>query len=195
MPLLLATGACSLLDCESRRTQLALACCADTASRRMASSRLVLTATRALPKQLDLLCCYVSSNLQPSALVASTCTETGGTGLQIDRNVEREVMYHSQLHHANVVGFKRVFNTQESLCLVLEYANGGELFDKVKSAGCFKEDMARFFFQQLLSGAEYLHECGVAHRDLKLECAPSTSAARGGHPQCLTLAFAVTFCP
>ena len=63
----------------------------------------------------------------------------------------------------------QVFLTDEHLGLALEYANGGELFERVKAAGRFEEDMARFFFQQLLAGVQYCHENGVAHRDLKLE--------------------------
>jgi serine/threonine-protein kinase SRK2 len=63
----------------------------------------------------------------------------------------------------------QVFLTPDYLGLCLEYANGGELFERVKAAGRFEEDMARFFFQQLLAGVQHCHECGVAHRDLKLE--------------------------
>jgi Protein kinase domain len=63
----------------------------------------------------------------------------------------------------------QVFLTDEHLGLCLEFANGGELFERVKAAGRFEEDMARFFFQQLLAGVHHCHECGVAHRDLKLE--------------------------
>jgi serine/threonine protein kinase len=46
----------------------------------------------------------------------------------------------------------------------LECATGGELFNKVKASGRFDEDMARFFFQQLIQGVQYCHENGVAHR-------------------------------
>ena len=39
----------------------------------------------------------------------------------------------------------------------MEYAAGGELFDRIVKAGRFSEDEARFFFQQLISGVGYCH--------------------------------------
>ncbi|CAK9144515.1 unnamed protein product [Ilex paraguariensis] len=51
----------------------------------------------------------------------------------------------------------------------MEYASGGELFERICNAGRFSEDEARFFFQQLTSGVSYCHAMQVCHRDLKLE--------------------------
>ncbi|CAN0927794.1 Serine/threonine-protein kinase SRK2E [Linum grandiflorum] len=51
----------------------------------------------------------------------------------------------------------------------MEYASGGELFERICNAGRFSEDEARFFFQQLISGVSYCHAMQVCHRDLKLE--------------------------
>ncbi|XVF59486.1 hypothetical protein PTKIN_Ptkin07bG0279700 [Pterospermum kingtungense] len=51
----------------------------------------------------------------------------------------------------------------------MEYASGGELFERICAAGRFNEDEARFFFQQLISGVSYCHAMQVCHRDLKLE--------------------------
>jgi serine/threonine-protein kinase SRK2 len=51
----------------------------------------------------------------------------------------------------------------------MEYAAGGELFERICSAGRFSEDEARFFFQQLISGVSYCHSMEICHRDLKLE--------------------------
>ncbi|EFC42108.1 predicted protein [Naegleria gruberi] len=61
------------------------------------------------------------------------------------------------------------------LCLVLEYANGGDVFsiiehyDETTPLGHMKEEQARFYFKQIVHGVLYMHRCGVCHRDLKPE--------------------------
>ncbi|KAK8367954.1 hypothetical protein V6Z12_A01G007000 [Gossypium hirsutum] len=51
----------------------------------------------------------------------------------------------------------------------MEYAAGGELFERICNAGRFSKDEAQFFFQQLISGVSYCHSMQICHRDLKLE--------------------------
>jgi|TARA_B100001758_G_scaffold238593_1_gene241948 serine/threonine-protein kinase SRK2 len=90
-------------------------------------------------------------------------------GDKIDENVKRELVNHRLLDHPNIIRFVEVLLTPTHLAIVMEYAAGGELFDRICGKGRFHEDEARFFFQQLISGLEYCHGHGVAHRDLKLE--------------------------
>ncbi|TYJ08127.1 hypothetical protein E1A91_A11G053200v1 [Gossypium mustelinum] len=90
-------------------------------------------------------------------------------GDKIDENVRREIINHRSLRHPNIVRFKEVILTPTHLAIVMEYASGGELFERICAAGRFNEDEARFFFQQLLSGVSYCHAMQVCHRDLKLE--------------------------
>ncbi|XP_054788785.1 serine/threonine-protein kinase SAPK2 isoform X2 [Prosopis cineraria] len=78
-------------------------------------------------------------------------------GHKIDENVQREIMNHRSLKHPNIVRFKEVLLTPTHLAIVMEYAAGGELFERICSAGRFSEDEARFFFQQLISGVSYCH--------------------------------------
>ncbi|OMO56745.1 hypothetical protein CCACVL1_26314 [Corchorus capsularis] len=90
-------------------------------------------------------------------------------GDKIDENVQREIINHRSLRHPNIVRFKEVILTPTHLAIVMEYASGGELFERICAAGRFNEDEARFFFQQLISGVSYCHAMQVCHRDLKLE--------------------------
>ncbi|KAL9253027.1 Serine/threonine-protein kinase SRK2I-like protein [Drosera capensis] len=90
-------------------------------------------------------------------------------GDKIDDNVRREIVNHRSLRHPNIIRFKEVILTPTHLAIVMEYASGGELFERICNAGRFSEDEARFFFQQLISGVSYCHAMQVCHRDLKLE--------------------------
>jgi 5'-AMP-activated protein kinase catalytic alpha subunit len=53
--------------------------------------------------------------------------------------------------------------------MVLEYVNGGELFEKIALKRKLSEKEGRKLFQQLMDAVSYCHEKGVYHRDLKPE--------------------------
>ncbi|KAM0909325.1 hypothetical protein ACQ4PT_014898 [Festuca glaucescens] len=90
-------------------------------------------------------------------------------GHRIDENVYREIVNHRSLRHPNIVQFIEVILTPTHLAIVMEYASGGELFERIVDRGRFSEDEARYFFQQLICGVSYCHHMQICHRDLKLE--------------------------
>ena len=55
--------------------------------------------------------------------------------VQIDKNVEREILVHSQLEHPLIVGFKRVFLTPTHLGIALQYAEGATVPQAQQTAG------------------------------------------------------------
>nr|CAA06503.1 protein kinase [Craterostigma plantagineum] len=105
-------------------------------------------------------------NKETKELVAMKYIERGH---KIDENVAREIINHRSLRHPNIIRFKEVVLTPTHLAIVMEYAAGGELFERICNAGRFSEDEARYFFQQLICGVHYCHALQICHRDLKLE--------------------------
>ncbi|KAL3134245.1 Serine/threonine-protein kinase srk2h [Trebouxia sp. C0009 RCD-2024] len=71
--------------------------------------------------------------------------------------------------HCGEVFSTTVFVTSQYLAIVMEYAAGGDMFEHVVRKGYLQESEARWFFQQLLVGVDYVHRMGVANRDIKLE--------------------------
>ena len=55
------------------------------------------------------------------------------------------------------------------MMIVQELAIAGELFGLLMHTGPLSEDVARYYFRQMLEGLEHCHSNGVVHRDLKPE--------------------------
>ena len=68
-----------------------------------------------------------------------------------------------------MVQLYEVIDAAEAIYLVMEYADGGELFDFIVAHGRLQETQACHIFRQILLGVDACHAMGVAHRDLKPE--------------------------
>ncbi|KAF8661852.1 hypothetical protein HU200_056811 [Digitaria exilis] len=89
--------------------------------------------------------------------------------LRIDDQIRREIGTLKLLKHPNVVRLHEVAASKAKIYMVLEFVNGGELFDKIAIKKKLSEHEGRKLFQQLIDGVSYCHEKGVYHRDLKPE--------------------------
>jgi len=82
--------------------------------------------------------------------------------------IKREISIMRLVRHPNIIHLYEVMATKTKIYFVVEYAKGGELFNKV-SKGKLKEDVARRYFQQLINAVDFCHSRGVYHRDIKPE--------------------------
>ena len=88
--------------------------------------------------------------------------------------VARELHILKLIRHPHIiqlyeVSLTQIIETPTKLFLIMEFANGGELFDFIVASSRLKESLACRLFLQLISGIEYIHQLGVVHRDLKPE--------------------------
>ncbi|XP_028318570.1 calcium/calmodulin-dependent protein kinase kinase 2 [Gouania willdenowi] len=82
--------------------------------------------------------------------------------------VYQEIAILKKLDHPNVVKLVEVLDdpSEDHLYMVFELVKQGAVME-VPADKPFSEDQARFYFQDLLRGIEYLHYHGIIHRDIK----------------------------
>ncbi|KAM4043833.1 microtubule-associated serine/threonine-protein kinase 4-like [Anomaloglossus baeobatrachus] len=59
------------------------------------------------------------------------------------------------------------FPTKRHLCMVMEYAPGGDCASLLRNKGTFPNALAQLYIAETVVAVEYLHSHGVVHRDLK----------------------------
>ena len=72
--------------------------------------------------------------------------------------VEREIKILKCLHHPNIIHLYNVIQTEKSIYLIMEYITGKELFDYITSKKKLEEIEACKFYQQIISGIEYIYK-------------------------------------
>lgn len=85
------------------------------------------------------------------------------------QEIYREAESLKKLNHKNIIALYHAFLEGKQLCMIMEYAAGGELFKYVEEKHRLNEIEARKIFQQIVNAMSYCHNRGIVHRDLKLE--------------------------
>ena len=86
------------------------------------------------------------------------------------KKLHREVNILRNLSHPNVVILIDVSESNDSVYVVQELVEGGELFSRITDDPDFRnENVVKFVFCQLADAVLYLHSKSVIHRDIKPE--------------------------
>ncbi|XP_029009433.1 SNF related kinase b [Betta splendens] len=82
----------------------------------------------------------------------------------------QEVRCMRRVQHPNVVRLYEAIDTPTTLYLVMELAEGGDLYDYIlRHEGGVAESTAKRHFAQIVRAVAYCHQLHVVHRDLKPE--------------------------
>ena len=80
-----------------------------------------------------------------------------------------EAAISARLRHPFIVPLRFAFQSRSRIFLISDYCAGGELFNALRKHGLLLEAAARVYLGELVLALEYMHACGVVHRDINPE--------------------------
>eukprot|EP00281_Chroomonas_sp_CCMP1168_P021961 CAMPEP_0206228468 /NCGR_PEP_ID=MMETSP0047_2-20121206/9185_1 /ASSEMBLY_ACC=CAM_ASM_000192 /TAXON_ID=195065 /ORGANISM="Chroomonas mesostigmatica_cf, Strain CCMP1168" /LENGTH=562 /DNA_ID=CAMNT_0053651713 /DNA_START=117 /DNA_END=1801 /DNA_ORIENTATION=+ len=81
----------------------------------------------------------------------------------------KEVQILGALFHPNIIEYREAFEDSGQLCIVMAFAEGGDLTGRIKAQGGrpFTEDVILDWFVQICLAMKHVHDRKILHRDLK----------------------------
>jgi len=115
---------------------------------------------------------YLVKNTEADELCVVKQMETSMMGKKEKEEAVKEAMLLKRMDHKNIVRFQEVFMTRKGrLCIVMDYADGGDVHMEIKRREGRLIEEARIveWFVQICFALKHVHERKVLHRDLKTQ--------------------------
>lgn len=117
---------------------------------------------------------YKAKNKETGEVVAIKVITKSNLTLKQLANINNEMSIMNTLSNkgtqcVNVLRLLEAVHSSEHCFLVVEYCDGGEIFNKIIEYTYFSEQLARHVFLQLLDAIRFLHANSIVHRDIKPE--------------------------
>ena len=101
------------------------------------------------------------------------CKKLSKLNIKNVKKFQNEIEVLMKMDHPNIVKLYEVFESDNSLYLIMEECYGGELFDRIlhriNTNNMYTEREACLLMKQIIGAIEYCHNNGITHRDLKPE--------------------------
>ncbi|KAH3763592.1 STE/STE11/CDC15 protein kinase [Pelomyxa schiedti] len=107
---------------------------------------------------------YKAVDVKTGEFVAVKQVKTSANASQA---AEKEINILSRLSHPNIIRVIGTHVEQDTLSIILEYADGGSLAGILDKFGPLPETLVATYIDQVLTGLDYLHSQMVLHRDIK----------------------------
>ncbi len=84
------------------------------------------------------------------------------------QNLYNELNIMSIVDHPNIVRLHEYYENEGVAFIVMEYMQGGELFDRIVQYEHYTEKQASDSFRPIVDAVRYCHSLRICHRDLKV---------------------------
>ena len=89
--------------------------------------------------------------------------------VKVRRNLKEEIRIQQNINHKHIIKIYELMADKENVYVVMEYSNGGNLFQYIHKKERLCETEAYKIFVQVCSAVDFLHRNSLIHRDIKPE--------------------------